>query len=222
MTDSATTPDYDELDRLLAEAYEQGCVDTHNSIQAEPELALMPVENAEFGEAASDYAASVNIPSLISDHRAVVQRLEDVEAKGWRDAVSAVQYMVANWQQDRRDPKDRQALIDAGDALVCELVSASPGEWLNTEWLSAQDWMDKLSVLQAVRDQAIAEQERLSDDLASARVENAANRDRADAYKAEVERLRAAANRVIENEDQFSMAWACDTLRAALNKDTDR
>jgi molybdopterin converting factor small subunit len=37
---------------------EKGCTDTHNSIQAEPELALMRVEDAEFGEAADDYALS--------------------------------------------------------------------------------------------------------------------------------------------------------------------
>ena len=40
----------------LRAAYLQGCEDTHKAIQNEPELALMPIQDAEFGEAADDYA----------------------------------------------------------------------------------------------------------------------------------------------------------------------
>lgn len=46
-----------ELREALTRAYEQGCIDTHKSVQAEPELALMQPEWCEFGEAADDYAA---------------------------------------------------------------------------------------------------------------------------------------------------------------------
>jgi hypothetical protein len=69
----------EEVLELLAQAYEQGCCDTHTSIQAEPELALMPVESAEFGEAARDYA-----------HRALTtyirQSIEDRSAEPSSDA----------------------------------------------------------------------------------------------------------------------------------------
>jgi hypothetical protein len=34
----------------------------------------------------------------------------------------------------------------------------------------------------------------------------------------EIERLRAALQRIVENEDQFSMAWAADIARAALGE----
>ena len=52
----APAPQADALREALRTAYIQGCEDTHNAIQAD-ELAQMPVENAEFGEAADDYAA---------------------------------------------------------------------------------------------------------------------------------------------------------------------
>ena len=50
----------------LAAAYEQGCIDAHKSIQNEPELALIPLNCAEFGEAASDYAESA-VRALLSE-----------------------------------------------------------------------------------------------------------------------------------------------------------
>ena len=34
----------------------------------------------------------------------------------------------------------------------------------------------------------------------------------------EIERLRAALQRIVENEDQFSMAWAAEIARAALGE----
>ena len=39
-----------------------------------------------------------------------------------------------------------------------------------------------------------------------------------DALKAENARLREALQRIVENEDQFSMAWAADIARAALGE----
>ncbi len=52
----AAAPGDAHLHDLVAWAYEQGCNDTHKSIQAEPELALNTYP--EFGEAAQDYATS--------------------------------------------------------------------------------------------------------------------------------------------------------------------
>jgi len=58
MTTEPKPHDVSELvEAALRTAYEQGCIDTHNAIQSEPELALMAVESAGFGEAAYDYAA---------------------------------------------------------------------------------------------------------------------------------------------------------------------
>lgn len=34
----------------------------------------------------------------------------------------------------------------------------------------------------------------------------------------EIEKLRAALQRIVENEDQFSMAWAAEIARAALEE----
>ena len=34
----------------------------------------------------------------------------------------------------------------------------------------------------------------------------------------EIEKLRAALQRIVENEDQFSMAWAAEIARAALGE----
>jgi hypothetical protein len=43
-------------------------------------------------------------------------------------------------------------------------------------------------------------------------------RDRNEAA-AEIERLRAALERIVENEDQFGMTWAAETARAALTQE---
>lgn len=91
-----------------------------------------------------------DIYDLLADISTEREGRERAEAKGWRDAVSAVQYMQANWDQDRRKPEDKEALREAAHDIIDELISASPGEWLGTEWRSAQDWMAQISALQAL------------------------------------------------------------------------
>lgn len=71
------------------------------------------------------------------------------EAKGWRDAVSCVQYCAANWSQDCRSEAERNALEDTARQLVNELVAASPSDWLETEWQTAQDYSDIIAKLEA-------------------------------------------------------------------------
>lgn len=80
---------------------------------------------------------------------AATSALKDERARGWRDAVYCVQYYLANWQQDIRDPVRSEALRDAAQGLVDELVLAEPSEWLNTEWKSAQDWMTEIDAATA-------------------------------------------------------------------------
>lgn len=92
------------------------------------------------------------IVALVNSVPAILKEREGQRALGFRDALSAIQYMVANWQQDRRSEDDRRALVEAGQELVDELVSCSPGDWLNTEWKSAQDWIAKLQSAEAERD----------------------------------------------------------------------
>jgi hypothetical protein len=85
--------------------------------------------------------------------RAKVAKLEAevkiAEAKGWRDAVTCVQYCNANWSQDCRSEAERKALEDASEELVLELVTCSPGEWLGSEWKTAQDYGDIITKLEA-------------------------------------------------------------------------
>ena len=73
----AITPD--GLMDLLQGAYEAGCAATHKAIQSEPTLALMPVESAEFGEAAWDYVASLDFTESTRSLR--TDRIADLEAK---------------------------------------------------------------------------------------------------------------------------------------------
>ena len=70
------------------------------------------------------------------------------EAKGWRDAVTCVQYCAANWSQDCRSEAERNALEDAARELVNELVAASPGDWVGMEWKTAQDYGDIITKLE--------------------------------------------------------------------------
>jgi hypothetical protein len=88
--------------------------------------------------------------------QALTERLENERAAGWRDAVSCVQYCVANWHQDRaRRTGEGEALIAAGEELVDELVNGEPSDWLGTEWKSAQKWMAELNALTVERDAAL-------------------------------------------------------------------
>jgi len=73
----------------------------------------------------------------------------NAEAKGWRDAVSLLQYCEANWYQDCKSDVERKALQDATKNLTEELIDASPGDWLGTEWKSAKAWMDQVAALKA-------------------------------------------------------------------------
>ena len=88
----------------------------------------------------------------ITTERAKVAALEAevkiAEAKGWRDAVTCVQYCKTNWSQDCRSEAERNALEDAAEELVNELVAASPGDWLGAEWKTAQDYSDMIASLE--------------------------------------------------------------------------
>jgi len=75
-------------------------------------------------------------------------KAEHAEVKGWQNAVSCIQTAVSNWHQDVRDYEGRQALLQAEKELVDELISESPGNWLEEEWTSQQEWMQKVTDLQ--------------------------------------------------------------------------
>jgi hypothetical protein len=89
-----------------------------------------------------------------------------------------------------------------------------------------------LRSLAAERDALRAEKVNLQDDLVSAERERAHQHGRADRnaaeyareqkkreqLQAENEKLRAVLQRIVENEDQFSMAWAAEIARAALGE----
>lgn len=91
--------------------------------------------------------------TALTTERAKVAALEAeakiAEAKGWRDAVSCVQYCEVHWYQDCRSAEERKALENAAHELVNELVTCSPGEWLGTEWKTAQDYSDTIAKLGA-------------------------------------------------------------------------
>lgn len=90
---------------------------------------------------------------VISAYRMELDRMTSqlavAEAKGWRDAVSCLQYCEANWYQDQRSDEGRNALVDATHALISELVTCSSGDWLGTEWKSAQEWIAEVTALRA-------------------------------------------------------------------------
>lgn len=89
------------------------------------------------------------LPALLSDLEALQAENERLKGEVERDAVSAVQCMAANWTQDHRDPAERRGFIEGGQSIVDELVDASPGEWLNTDWLTVQEWQAKLNAAEA-------------------------------------------------------------------------
>jgi hypothetical protein len=108
---------------------------------------------AERAKLASLQAAALDLLEALTTERAKVAELEAevkiAEAKGWRDAVTCVQYCAANWHQDGRSEAERKSLEAATCELVNELVTASPGEWLGTEWKTAQDYNDTIAKLEA-------------------------------------------------------------------------
>lgn len=148
-----------ELRGLLEKATPGPWVECHNMAGAMSvvvqndigkSICWLNIHNQEAANAALIVAAINALPDLLSALSTEREGRELAEAEGWRDAVSAVQYMAANWAQDCRTPEDRAALRDAAKSIVDELISASPGDWLGTEWRSAQDWMAQISALQAL------------------------------------------------------------------------
>lgn len=110
------------------------------------------------------------ITRVVSDRAQLEGELPVQRAKGWRDALSCVQYCVANWLQDCRTDARREALVDAGRELAEELCTCEPTDWLNTKWKSTQDWMAKLSAseaeataLRAERDELLEQRGRTGD-----------------------------------------------------------
>lgn len=87
MTSTETTPEL--LREMLAAAYSQGATDVHNEWSDRP-------HDADFGEAASDYAASIELPrpapmSEVSEamveagHHALMASLN--KPGGWKESV---------------------------------------------------------------------------------------------------------------------------------------
>jgi len=98
------------------------------------------------------------IDALLADHARLTEEVErkgervnlkNERAAGWRDALSCIQYCQANWLQDCKTTAAKDALNDAVKMLVDELCSSEPSDWLNTEWKSAQYWMDRVEAAEA-------------------------------------------------------------------------
>jgi hypothetical protein len=108
----------------------------------------------------------------LTTERAKVAALEAevkiAEAKGWRDAVWCLQYCGANWFQDCRPEEERKALENAARELANELVTCSPGDWLGTEWNTAQDYISAITKLEAQVDQLIDERDDAQEALSRA------------------------------------------------------
>lgn len=98
-----------------------------------------PEPNEALCKAAENYKRKV---------AALEAEVKIAEAKGWRDAVTCVQYCKTNWSQDCRSEAERNALADAAGELINELVAASPGDWLGAEWKTAQDYSDTIASLE--------------------------------------------------------------------------
>jgi hypothetical protein len=110
---------------------------------------------------------------------------------------------------------------------VGELITA-----LNEAVNKLNNLHTKYDDLEKERDALRAEKVNLQDDLVSAERERAHQHGRADRnaaeyareqkkreqLQAENEKLRAVLQRIVENEDQFSMAWAAEIARAALGE----
>lgn len=173
MTTPPTTPETEVL-----EALERDILIAARELMVSARLALDPpaedirsgaydhkafvTERVEAVRRGVELASSI----FIADHARLAEENERARAAGWRDAVSAVQYMAANWDQDRRAPEEKVALRDAAASIIDELISASPGDWLGTEWKSAEEWMSKVQAAEAARDKLSGEVERLKDVLA--------------------------------------------------------
>jgi hypothetical protein len=86
-------PASEALRDAIRQAYEQGCIDTHRAVQNEPELARLPLEDAEFGEAADDYATG-NCPPLAQLTPSETNRARDRLAAQIRTALAALRPQV--------------------------------------------------------------------------------------------------------------------------------
>ena len=110
--------------------------------QACQDLESLFQENFELRDAVESYKiAEASLRNKIAELEA---KAEHAEVKGWQNAVSCIQTAVSNWHQDVRDYEGRQAMLQAERELVDELISESPGNWLEEEWKSQQEWMQKV------------------------------------------------------------------------------
>jgi hypothetical protein len=116
------------LEKALADAYEQGCTDTHTAIQAEPELALMPVGDAEFGEAVSDYAHA---------------------------AINSLEPIVAQLEQSQREVErlthERNTLFEQMEFETSDLAAKYAAEKARVNELTAEVERYKAALVQANR-----------------------------------------------------------------------
>ena len=144
--------DIDTLVVMLESVKDDPCAWSPYALREVVRIAIDAL-TAERVKITSLQAAALDLLDALTTERAKVAALEAevkiAEAKGWRDAVSCVQYCAANWSQDCRSEAERNALEDAARKLVNELVTCSPGEWLGTEWKTAQDYSDIIAKLEA-------------------------------------------------------------------------
>lgn len=71
-----------------------------------------------------------------SELEALRKERDEAVIRGWRAAIDCVTYAAANSYGPR---VDSAAVTAARDALVDELLSGSPGDYLDVEWRGAQD-----------------------------------------------------------------------------------
>jgi hypothetical protein len=56
----------------------------------------------------------------------------------WLAAITAVQFMVANWHQDCRSKIEHDALNNAAEDIISGLKNAGPTEYLDMKWKDAE------------------------------------------------------------------------------------
>lgn len=78
--------------------------------------------------------------ALVAESRCEKAEAERDEARNdeWIAAISAVQYMEANWLQDCRSEAERQALMGAAAEIIGEMKRSGPTEYLDLKWKDAE------------------------------------------------------------------------------------
>jgi hypothetical protein len=113
-------------------------------------LRLGPPYDIEEGISLLDEAAT-EIEALRRENQELIAERGSARNDEWLAAISAVQYMVANWQQDCRTPESLKALIDAGEDIVSALKQAGPTEYLDMKWKGAQEALAAEEVARELR-----------------------------------------------------------------------